>query len=142
MPAITRLSHSLICTACLLILAKFVNYEHLLTEEWATSPLPYRFGYIIAAVHIKAFVMFTGMSAMEANFIACGQGYSPAKRDENGEITEQENFNSIRNVSLMAIETQKNWNKAVAGWNTSVHYWLKYYVMIPLMDKNKPRGQM
>ena len=86
--------------------------------------------------------MFTGMSAMEANFIACGQGYSPAKRDENGEITEQENFNSIRNVSLMAIETQKNWNKAVAGWNTSVHYWLKYYVMIPLMDKNKPRGQM
>ena len=83
-PAITRLSHSLICTACLLILTLFVKYEHLLTEEWATSPLPYRFGYIIAAVHIKAFVMFTGMSAMEANFIACGQGYTPAKYDEKG----------------------------------------------------------
>ena len=42
----------------------------------------------------------------------------------------------------MAVETQKNWNAAVAGWNTSVHYWLKYYVMLPLMDKSVPRGKM
>ena len=98
-----RLSHGLFCTVCLLFLTKFVKYEHLLTEEWATSLLPYRFGYIIAAVHIKALVMFTGMSAMEANFIACGQGYTPAKRDEKGEIIEPENFNSIRNVSLMDV---------------------------------------
>jgi len=82
----------------------FVNYEHLLTEEWATSWLPYRFGYIIAAVHIKAFVMFAGMAAMEANFIACGQGYTPAKLDEKTkEVIVPENFNSIRNVSLVDV---------------------------------------
>ena len=23
-----------------------------------------------------------------------------------------------------------------------MHYWLKYYLMIPLMDKNIPRGQL
>ena len=73
--AFNRFSHTLFCTVCLLIHLQFISYDHLLTEEWATSPLPYRFGYIIAAVHIKAFVMFVGMSAMEANFIACGQGY-------------------------------------------------------------------
>ena len=141
-PALDRLSHTLFCTVCLLVMTPYVKYDHLLTEEWATSPLPYRFGYIIAAVHIKAAVMFVGMSAMEANFIACGQGYTPAKKDADNQIIEPENFNSIRNVSIWAIETQKNWNKAVAGWNTSVHTWLKYYVMIPLMDKNIPRGQM
>ena len=138
--AFTRFSHLLLCLVCLLVIVHFVNYDHLLTEEWATSPLPYRFGYIIAAVHIKAFIMFVGMSAMEANFIACGQGYTPAKLNEKGEVIEPENFNSIRNVGLLAVQTQKNWNKAVAGWNSSVHYWLKYYVMMPLMDKKIPRG--
>ena len=70
--ALTRLSHTILCAVCLLVIVSFISYDHLLTEEWATSPLPYRFGYIIAAVHIKAFIMFTGMSAMEANMIACG----------------------------------------------------------------------
>ena len=112
-PALVRISHTILCTVILLVIMEFINYDHLLTEEWATSPLPYRFGYIIGAVHIKAFVMFAGMSAMEANFIACGQGYTPAKLNDKGEVVEPENFNSIRNVSIVAIQTQKNWTKCV-----------------------------
>ena len=30
----------------------------------------------------------------------------------------------------------------MTGWNIQVHVWLKYYIMLRLMDRTKPKGQM
>ena len=74
---------------------------------------------------------------MEANFIACGQSYKPATEDGG-----KEDFFAIKQIHIWVFETQETWTSAVAGWNVQVHNWLKYYVMLRLMDRNKPRGQM
>ena len=75
-----------------------------------------------------------GFIAMEANLIACGHGYTPATEKE------PENFNSLRSVYVRRIFEMSNLSEALAGWNVAVHNWLKYYVMMRLMDRSKPRG--
>ena len=77
---------------------------------------------------------------MEANFIACGQGYSPASVDQKG-VKTSENFNSIRQIDEVAFVTMASYDKALHNWNIQAHNWLKYYVMLRLMDRSKPRGQ-
>jgi len=69
---LTRIFHTLLCVVGVLIICQFISFDYIMTEEWATSWLPYRFCCIIGTVHIKAFVMFAGMAGMEANLIACG----------------------------------------------------------------------
>jgi len=98
-------------------------------------------------VHVKVVTMFIGFTAMESNFIACGQSYQPekksTKKDKNGktvEVVEPESFFTIRQIRIRVIESQYSWVGAVTSWNIQVHHWLKYYVMLRLMDRNKPRG--
>lgn len=89
--------------------------------------------------------MFIGFTAQESYFIACGQSYSPAKKttDKDGKITEEpENFSTLRQINIRSIMTQYSWVECVVGWNIQVHNWLKYYVMLRLMDRSKPRGEM
>ncbi len=42
----------------------------------------------------------------------------------------------------MPILACVSWQAAVNSWNIQIHKWLKYYVMLRLMDRSKPRGQM
>ena len=89
--------------------------------------------------------MFIGFTAQESYFIACGQGYSPAKKTtgKDGKVTEEpENFNTLKQINMRPILTQYSWVECVVGWNIQVHNWLKYYVMLRLMDRSKPRGEM
>jgi hypothetical protein len=46
--------------------------------------------YAIGVLWFKYSKLITGFIAIEANSIACGQGYTPATKDK------PENFNSIR----------------------------------------------
>jgi len=45
-------------------------------------------------------------------------------------------------ISIWAFESQISWTEAVSTWNIQVHLWLKYYIMLRLMDRRKPKGQM
>ena len=123
----------------MLVLLSLVDYEYLLTEEWANSPFWYRLCYLIVTIFLKVYTYFVGFLCMECCFIACGQGYTPEKKLADG-TDQPENFNAIRQIEAMAILTQESWLKAVNGWNIQIHNWLKYYVMMRLMDRKKPRG--
>ena len=56
----------------MLVLSKMVNYQHLLTDEWANYSFFHRSNYLIGCVNMKVFNMYVGFVAMECNFIACG----------------------------------------------------------------------
>ena len=106
----------LCCLISIVVLTGNISYDHLLTEEWANGNLLYRASYLIAAVNIKVLIMFMGFSAMESNFIACGQSYCPAKKNEKGEIVPETYFN-IKQIDMTAIATQRSWTENMTGWN-------------------------
>ena len=58
------------------------NKSFLLTEEWAYSYSFWgRSWYLIGCFFVKTISLVSGFISMEANFIACGQGYSPGSVD-------------------------------------------------------------
>lgn len=134
--AAKRFAHMIICVVLMVVLSLNVSFDTLLTEEWTSKPFIWRAGYLIAAIHIKVLTLFIGFVSQETNFIACGQGYKPATKDE------PENFNSLRVISIWSFESQISWTEAISKWNIQVHLWLKYYIMLRLMDRKKPKGQM
>ena len=71
-PAIVRFSQMLVCLVMNIIIGSFFPLSHILTEDWANSPILYRATYFVLAGNIKFFMYFIGFGAMEANFIACG----------------------------------------------------------------------
>lgn len=68
--------------------------------------------------------------------IASGMGYKA--RDEKT----PEEFNSIRCCKIRNFEMSLSPVEAVSSWNMRVQYWLKYYVLVRMMDRSKPRGQL
>ena len=76
--------------------------------------------------------------------IASGFGYRPAKKIErDGLITEKpENLNSIRTIEAAGAMFGTSFGDFTPNWNISVHMWLKYYVMLRLMDRKAPKGKM
>ena len=78
LPAFKRFGQMLLCMVALIIISMNVKKEDLLTEWWASSSFVYKVAYMIAVMHIKVVTCYLGFTAMEANFIACGQSYKPA----------------------------------------------------------------
>ena len=118
----------------MLVLSELVSIKVVVGQEWAGFHFSVRSLYIIGIVWIKLSKLMVGFIAMEANMIACGHGYSPATKEE------PENFNSLRAIYVERIFRLSSWKDLVAGWNVAVHNWLKYYVMMRLMDRSKPPG--
>ena len=72
LPFLNRLVQWVFCLLIMLFLSKMVNYQHLLTDEWANYSFFHRSNYLIGCVNMKVFNMYVGFVAMECNFIACG----------------------------------------------------------------------
>lgn len=57
---------------------------------------------------------------MECNFIACGQGYAPAKKsktEDGKEVTTPEEFNAIKSVLAWPIYACTDFAALVNAWN-------------------------
>ena len=118
--------------------------SYLLTQEYADSGFFFKAGHLILSTLVKQFTLVLGFTAMECNFIACGQGYVPAKttKTEDGkEVTTPEEFNAIKSVLAWPIYACTDFAALVNAWNIQIHHWLKYYVMLRLIDRSKPKTQ-
>lgn len=73
---------------------------------------------------------YVGFCFMESTMIASGLGFT---YDRDG----KKNYNSEKSVHIEGIESAHEVSTCLRYWNMSVHNWLKYYVMIRVMDKNK-----
>ena len=79
----------------------------------------------------KLFFVFT---MQETFLIASGLGYRARTEKQ------PENFNSIRCAEIIKVVTASDSAVFAAKWNMRTSHWLKYYVMIPLIDRSKPKG--
>lgn len=90
--------------------------------------------HTVGAMQCVIWNYFSGFCIIEANLIACGLGYS------NPDPSGSESFNNIREVCIIAIETSTTFQYIGQNWNIPIHNWLKYYVMLRLIDRSKPKG--
>lgn len=79
-PAMTRFGHVLIFAAILALVSSFFPKPYLLTEEYSERSLLLKALYLVGACTVKQVTLVLGFTAMECSFIACGQGYRPAKK--------------------------------------------------------------
>ena len=109
LPALKRFAQCLACLVAFIILASNVSYKQLLTEEYAQASFAYKAVMLVAAVHLKVVSCYIGFTAMEANFIACGQSYRPAStvKDKDGKVVEHvpEDFFAIKQIRIWVFET-------------------------------------
>jgi hypothetical protein len=117
-----------------MVIDSLVSSKGLESQEYADLHIFMRCFYIIGLLWLKFSKLMVGFIAMEANLIACGHGYAPATEKQ------PENFNSLRSICVRPIFDMISLKDALAGWNVAIHNWLKYYIMMRLMDRSKPRS--
>lgn len=74
-----------------------------------------------------------GLVMGEASLIAAGLGY---KKDKDNV-----QYDTVKSMCIKKFACATEISELSNNWNVQVHLWLKYYVMLRLMDRKKPRGQ-
>ena len=119
-PALKRFAQVPFWAAMMIVTALHYKKPYMLTEEFAASGFFYKAIYLIGACMVKLFMLVTGFSGMESNFIASGQGYKPervTKARDGKEVIEKENFNSIKNIDIMPVFACTDFAALVNAWN-------------------------
>lgn len=99
------------------------------TEEWAQNSFLWKSYYMSVACKTQMWTYYVGFCFMESTMIATGLGFNYDKEGEK-------DYNTERSVNIWGEETATEVTTCLRYWNMSVHHWLKYYVMIRLMDKD------
>ena len=135
-PAWKRFAEFWLCAIVFVLLSSKIDGWYMTKPEFIEEPFWYKCIYLNLSMQVKMFQMFTGFCAMEASFIAQGFSYKP-KSDK-----EEETFNSVRQVDIVAFETSINPMYSTSTWNIGSHLWLKYHVMLRLIDRTQPRNKI
>lgn len=56
--------------------------------------------HLYVSMHAVIWTYFAGFCCVEANLIACGFGYTIQKKKVNDKEIEEENYNSVRLISI------------------------------------------
>jgi len=117
---------------------QYFSYDHMSTEEFANDSRGffYRASYAIMCMEFMWATYYSGFCLMESSMISCGMSYSP--KTEKSEET----FRAIKAVDIIACETAHKTELLMGAWNIQIHNWLKYYVMLRVLDKKKDRRVM
>jgi len=101
----------------------FDNF-YMTKAEFAFEPFHIKLFYLVISLHYKVYSLFTAFGFMESSLLACGAGY---KSDQE--------LNSIRAANVISFEFAVSTHQMTNSWNMLVHNWLKYYVMLRLMNR-------
>ena len=107
------------------------SMKYPLTEEFGQQSFIYKVFYLTSACQIVQLKLMIALSFMESFCIASGLGYR-AKSEK-----EEEEYNSIRVVKVGHYYTMRSTALGATYWNIQVHNWLKYYVMLRLINRGK-----
>lgn len=137
-PALMRFGETLLFVLATLSMTFIVKVKYMLTPEFALEPLWYRVFFLIASMHIRITTMFVGFKYMESFIVASGEGYH-CEVAEDGK-TKIEKYDYIRAGFFRKFEASTSGTESTQNWNMQAHNWLKYYVMLRMLDRSKPKN--
>jgi len=133
-PAFKRLFQFLLIIGISVTLSAHFSYELLNEQEFKDASMLYKILLVTACGQGKTFQLFVAFIGMEMNCIASGYGYKARTEKE------PENFNTIRSVEMIKFLSATRPTQMISNWNMRTQHWMKYYIMVRLIDRTKPRG--
>ena len=110
--------------------------EHLLTEEYASKHIVYKYLYALCTLKLKIFTYYTAFCLMHTAAIASGLSFN--KYDENN----KPKFDKVETVKIMGVEFSSRIKDFFGSWNISVHKWLMHYVFLRILKKGRKGVQI
>ena len=102
--------------------------------EFHEHPFWYKLVYMLIAANSKVYYLFSRFVDHEACLIATGISFK-AKDEKTAE-----EYNSIRCMDIKGFHWGNSAKEMISHWNMRTQHFLKYYVMIRMMDRNLPKG--
>ncbi len=137
-----RLKFFLVIIPAFLLFSRFKS-AYLHTEEFAETSVLFKIAYMFPLFTMFRVRMYIGWLLAEICFIVAGFGAYPkssdpkpgvgptkgacAVYDEVDKQADELSFETIRNVDVIATETQLTMQDGVRGWNMCVQWWLVQY---------------
>lgn len=145
LPALQRFGEALLCIVVSNVCFIYFPPNDMLTEEFGKTNFAYRILHVYMSMMACIWTYFSGFCMMEANLIAVGFGYTRTQiehgfDDGPSPVKIVENFNSVRVIKITPQINGTSFADYGTNWNIQIHNWLKYYVMLRLMDRSKPKG--
>lgn len=135
--AFIRYFQGILCFGVAAVCGVYFPPNEMIEVAFGDHWYPYKILHLYFAMMAVIWVYFAGFCCVEANLIACGFSYTRKTNDKN---LVTENFNSVRLISITPIIFGTSFADYGTNWNIQIHNWLKYYVMLRLMDRSKPKG--
>ena len=135
--ACIRYCQALLCFGVSILFSVYFPTSEMITPEFGALSYGYKLIHLLGSTQSALFTYYAGFCCVEANLIASGFGYS---RRKDMFLVWQENYNSVRQINILAIVFAPSFAEWGTNWNIQIHLWLKYYVMLRLMDRSQPKG--
>ena len=133
-PAVRRQIESIICFSVFYSLSFIAEPLDMLKPEFLARPYWFKLVFMVLAANCKIFLLFSRFVYHEAGLIATGISFRA-----RGEKTFEE-YNSIRCMDILNFTWSPTAKESIANWNMRTQHFLKYYIMLRQMDRNKSKG--
>ena len=135
-PALTRVFESISCIILMVITSILFRQDYMYDPTFADKAFPIKVIYLIGCNYVTVWRLLFAFGMIEANLIANGISYR-AKTEK-----EPEEFNSIRHVKMWDFVKALTGVNIISNWNMCTQSWIKYYILMRLLDRNKPKGKV
>ena len=133
-PAFERFGEALLKVAVTVCLQRYIDVNYMKTDEFASRRILFKVLYLIVAFCVQVYTMCAGFASLDANMIASGLGYRAKSK------TEPETFKAKMNVNMFNFQFSINGTDALSNFNMNANSWIKYYCMMRIMDRSRPKG--
>lgn len=122
--AIRRLISAFFCLGFGIVLASNYDAWYMTKPEFGENTMVYKLMYLLLALHGNLWCYIAFLVIGEANYLAAGFGFS-----ENG-------YDGFVSMNVINFAISRDVSHFTTNWNVQIHYWLKYYVMLRMMDRS------
>jgi len=116
----------------MIILSKYFHYHYVITEEFGKTALLYKLFYISVSMIGFRSKFYTIWKLTTAGCILNGLSYGVIINEKTGE--KKEHFDKIKHTEINSVELNTVTRVKIEYWNHTVHLWLKYNVMLRLIN--------
>lgn len=122
-----------------LSIATFDEWE-MIKPYFGEYSILYKIFYMLMVVQTNIWIYMAGLTLGQSSLDACGFGYKIESKQEGKVTHKTEVYNGVKTIHMKGFIMSNNVTELSQHWNVQIHYWLKYYVMLRVMDRSKPKG--
>lgn len=138
MAGLRELYIAIICMISFVFFKDRLDFFWVTSDEFTEKNFIYKFTYYMfsAGLIIRA-KYYSGFKLTESSVIFCGLSYYRKKKEKTNDSLPDEyedEFSKIQNIEIYKFEAVIDPLEKLNYWNRTVHYWLKYQVLLRIVN--------